>query len=81
LDRVGVWTDLVDPLLAAETSDLPGLIMFLDPEAWRALLPAWMAACLRSNIQGRTLKPAGQRPRRAESRVLEGSVSVPKPYG
>lgn len=33
LDRVGVWTDLVNPLLAAENGDLPGLIMFLDPEA------------------------------------------------
>jgi hypothetical protein len=33
LDRLGVWTDLVNPLLAAETGDLPGLIMFLDPEA------------------------------------------------
>jgi hypothetical protein len=59
LDRLGVWTDLVNPLLAAETGDLPGLIMFLDPEAWRALLPAWMAACLRSNVEDRTLNLLG----------------------
>jgi hypothetical protein len=55
LDRLGVWTDLVNPLLAAETGDLPGLIMFLDPEAWRALLPAgWRPAFARTSRTARS---------------------------
>jgi hypothetical protein len=59
LDQVTVWTDLVQPLLAAETGDLPGQIMFLDADAWRALLPAWMVASLRSRVEHRTLNLLG----------------------
>jgi hypothetical protein len=59
LDQASAWTDVVELLLAGETGDLPGHIMFLDGDAWRALLPAWMVASLRSGAGDRSLRLLG----------------------
>jgi len=55
LGQVSVWTNAVEPLLSAATGELPGHIMFLDGDAWRALLPAWMVASLRSGDRAHRL--------------------------
>lgn len=52
LDLVSIWTDLVPLLL--ENEDLGRRIHFLEGEAWRAVLPAWMVASLREAEVGKS---------------------------
>lgn len=48
LDHVNDREQLVGALLADADGEFAGQIMFLDGEAWRALVPTWMIASIRS---------------------------------
>ena len=53
LDLISTWQDLVPLLLDGKIEGLSGRIHFMEGEAWRAVLPAWMVASLRNAATGR----------------------------